>query len=183
MKANEYNFVDLIRHGREEGIHYVIEVYGGLLQSIVKKRLFTWPDRVEECMNDVFLGIWRNIDSFDESKGSFAGWAAGVARLEAIDVLRRMKREPQLVPLEEMEFSEEDPAFGKLADQELSKEAEEILACLNPKDQELFRRIFLWEEEPEAAGNALGISRDNVYVRLFRAKRKIRSKFQERKRA
>lgn len=173
MKANEHNFVDLIRRGREEGILYVIEVYGGLLKSIVKKRLFSWPDRVEECMNDVFLGIWRNIDSFDESKGSFVGWAAGVARLEAIDVLRRMKREPQLVPLEGVEIPGEDPGFENLAEQELSREAEEILSCLNPKDQELFRRIFLEEEEPEAAGRALGISRDNVYVRIFRGKRKI----------
>ncbi len=62
-------------------------------------------------------------------------------------------------------------------------ETQDILKCLNEKDQELFRRIFLEEEEPETAGDALGISRDNVYVRLFRGKRKIRSKFQERKRA
>ena len=39
------------------------------------------------------------------------------------------------------------------------------------------------EEEPEEAGEALGISRDNVYVRIFRGKQKIRSKFGERKRA
>lgn len=39
------------------------------------------------------------------------------------------------------------------------------------------------EEEPEKAGAALGISRDNVYVRIFRGKQKIRRKFKERKRA
>ncbi len=183
MKANENNFVDLIRQGREEGIRYVIETYGGLLKSIVGKRLSPWPDRAEECMNDIFLGIWRNIDSFDETRGSFACWAAGVARLEAIDMLRRMKRQLQTVSLEEVEIPLEDPAIEELVKQEFSKETEEILACLQPKDRELFRRIFLEEEEPEAAGHALGISRDNVYVRLFRGKRKIRRKFQERKRA
>lgn len=183
MKADENNFVNLIRQGREEGIRYVIETYGGLLKSVVRKRLSPWPDRMEECMNDIFLGIWRNIDRFDEEKGSFAGWAAGAARLEAIDMLRRIKRQPQTVSLEDVEIPREDPAFEELAEQELSREAEEILACLQPKDQELFRRIFLEEEEPETAGDALGISRDNVYVRLFRGKRKIRSKFRERKRA
>ena len=107
-------------------------------------------------MNDIFLGIWRNIDRFDEEKGSFAGWAAGAARLEAIDMLRRIKRQPQTVSLEDVEIPREDPAFEELAEQELSREAEEILACLQPKDQELFRRIFLEEEEPETAGDALG---------------------------
>ena len=175
MKANENNFVSLIKKRREEGILYVIDTYGALLQSIVKKRLFTCPDRVEECMNDIFLGIWQNIDSFDESKGSFV----------AIDTLRRLQREPRLTSLEDMELEipQEDSTILRLAEQELSKEMEEILSYLSPKDQELFRRIFVDEEAPEAAGNALGISRDNVYVRIFRGKKKIRGKFKERKRA
>ena len=183
MKANENNLVDLMKKRREEGILYVIETYGGLLSAIVRKRLFTAPDRVEECMNDIFLGIWRNIDCFDETKGSFEGWAAGVARLQAIDTLRKMKREFQTVPIEDIEIPQEDTAFRELTQQELSKETEEILGCLSEKDQELFRRIFIDEEEPEAAGKALGISRDNVYVRIFRGKQKIRGKFGERKRA
>lgn len=185
MKANENNFVDLIKKRREEGILFVMENYGGLLHSIVRRRLYSMPDRVEECMNDIFLGIWRNIDSFDESKGSFINWAAGVARLEAIDTLRKIQREFRLqtVSLEDMEIPQEDSTFLKVVEQELSKETEEILKCLNQKDQELFRRIFLEEEEPEEAGEALGISRDNVYVRIFRGKQKIRKKWKERKRA
>lgn len=184
MKANEDNFVDLIRRRREEGILYVIEAYGALLTSIVRKRLFASPDRVEECMNDIFLGIWQNIGSFDPDKGSFVNWAAGVARLEAIDTLRKIQREHSTVSLDEteMEIPEEDAALLRLTEQELSKETEEMLSCLSPKDQELFKRIFVEEEEPEAAGVKLGISRDNVYVRIFRGKKKIRGKFKERKR-
>ena len=83
----------------------------------------------------------------------------------------------------ELEIPKEDTALLELTEQELSKETEEILSCLSPKDQELFRRIFLMEEEPEEAGSALGLTRDNVYVRIFRGKKKIRSKFGERKRA
>ena len=124
MKANENNFVDLIRKRREEGILYVIETYSGLLHSIVRKRLFMAPDRIDECMNDIFLGIWKNIDSFDESRGNFAGWAAGVAKLEAIDTLRKIQRESrmQTVSLEDVEIPKEDEAFQKLAEQELSEE-------------------------------------------------------------
>ena len=104
MKANEDNYVNLIKCRREEGLVYVIRTYGGLLKSIVQKRLFASPDRVEECMNDIFLGIWKNIDCFDESRGSFVNWAAGVARLEAIDTLRRIQREHLSMSLEELEM-------------------------------------------------------------------------------
>lgn len=183
MKADENNFVDLIRRRREEGLVYMIETYGGLLKSIVQKRLFALPDKTEECMNDIFLGIWKNIDCFDESRGSFVNWAAGVARLEAIDTLRKVQREHRTVSIEDLEIPKEDAALQKLTEQELSKETEEILACLSAKDRELFRRIFLMEEDPEEAGRSLGMSRDNVYVRLFRSRKKIRGKFGERKRA
>lgn len=54
MRANEDNFIDLIKRRREEGLVYVIRTYGGLLKSIVQKRLFASPDRVEECMNVSF---------------------------------------------------------------------------------------------------------------------------------
>ena len=115
-----------------------------------------------------------------EGKSSFAN----IMR-EAIDTLRRIQREHLSMSLEEleMEIPKEDMALQKLTEQELSKETEEILKCLSGRDQELFRRIFLMEEEPEEAGQALGMSRDNVYVRIFRGKKKIRSKFGERKRA
>lgn len=185
MKATEDNFVELIKKRREEGILYVMETYGGLLYSVVRKRLFVAPDRIEECMNDVFLGIWKNIDSFDESRGTFRNWAAGVARLEAIDTLRKIQREYrfQTVSLEEVEIPAEDRELLRLSEKELSEEIEEILQYLSGKDEELFRRIFLEEEDAETAGEALGISRDNVYVRIFRGKQKIRRKLKERKRA
>lgn len=181
MKADENNFLELLREHREEGILYVIEAYGSFLHSIVRKRLSLFPDRVEECMNDIFLGIWQNIDSFDENRGSFRNWAAGVARLEAIDALRSLQRQKCLVPLEDVELSQEDGALLELVEQELSRETEEILDCLSPKDRELFRRIFMEQEEPEEAGAAMGISRNNVYVRISRGKKKIRGKIRDRK--
>ena len=100
-------------------------------------------------------------------------------------MLRRIQRELrfQAVPLEGVEIPQEDVSLLELTELELSGETKKILECLNPKDRELFCRIFMGEEEPEKAGAALGISRDNVYVRIFRGKQKIRRKFKERKRA
>lgn len=178
MRANEDNFIRLLRQRREEGILYVIETYGGLLRRIVYGRLSNFPDRAEECMNDIFLGIWQNIDSFDEKRGSFINWAAGVARLEAIDMLRRIQREKSVVPIENVEIMQEDKELLKLIEQEISEETEAILGCLSEKDKELFRRIFVEQETPEDVGCAMGMSRENVYVRIFRGKKKIRRKME-----
>ena len=181
MRASEDNFIRLLRMRKEEGIQYVIETYGGLIRSIVYGRLSRFPDRAEECMNDIFFGIWQNIDGFDEKKGSFINWAAGVARLETIDMLRKIQREKgaaSVVPIEDMVILQEDRELLTLVEQEFSEETEQILNCLSSKDRELFRRIFVEEQEPETAGCAMGMSRDNVYVRIFRGKKKIRRKMQ-----
>ncbi len=177
MKANEHNIITLLKKQKEEGILYVIETYGGLLQSIVRRRLAACPDKAEECMNDIFLGIWQNIDSFDPSKGTFINWACGVARLETIDTLRRMQRQKNALPLEEIELPQEDEGLLHLIDRELSEETEELLSCLSEKDRQLFLRIYMDEEDPVSVGQSLGISRDNVYVRLFRGKKKIHKKY------
>lgn len=175
MKANDKNFIALIRRQKEEGILYVIDTFGGYLRAVVRRRLCAVPqDRIDECLNDVFLGIWKNIDSFDESKGSFKNWAAGIARLEAIDFLRRTGRELSTVGLDKLELPQEDAQLLALVERELSEETQKLLSCLEPKDQELFLRIYANEEEPRQVSAQMGITRENLYVRLFRGKKKMR---------
>ena len=147
MKADHTNFITLLRHGKEEGILFVIETYGGYLRTIVRRRLFALPDLVDDCMNDIFFGIWKIIGSYDDKKGSFQNWAAAVARLTAIDYLRRAEREQRALSLEALELAQEDAGIAALAEQELSDEMQELLSCLNEKDKELFLRIYGQEEE------------------------------------
>lgn len=187
MKANETNFIALIRQKREEGILYVIDTYGGYLRAIVRQRLSALPDQIDECMNDIFLGIWKNIDSYDADKGSFRNWIAGIARLEAIDRLRRASRECRTVSLDTGieqscdSLSVRDAQMQSLIDRELSAETQELLSCLSAQDRELFYRIYGNEESPEQVSSELGITRDNLYVRLFRGKKKMRSYAAKRK--
>lgn len=174
MKANETNFIALMRRRKEEGILYVIDTYGGYLRAIVAKRLFALPDQVDECMNDIFFGIWNNIGSFDEARGSFKNWAAGVARLECIDRLRRAGRNIRTVSLDDLELAHEDAQMLALVEKELTEETRQLLSCLAPKDQELFLRIYADEEDPKQVSRDMGMTRGNLYVRLNRGKKKMR---------
>ena len=176
MKVDETNFIRCIRKGREEGILYVIETYGRYLRTIVRRRLFALPDRVDDCMNDIFFGIWKNINSFDESKGSFLNWASAVAQLKAIDYLRKAGREIKSVSLDELEsgLPQEDQGLAALIEQELSEGMQELLSCLSAQDRELFLRIYGKEEDPGKAGLEMGLTKNSVYARLSRGKKKMR---------
>ena len=175
MKANEDNFISLIKKRREEGIRYVMEEYGGLLQSIVKKRLYGMPDKVEECMNDIFFQVWNNIQYFDCMKNSFKNWIAGVSRYRAIDCLRKHRRELEVENIEDVAAAKEEEAYQRLIDQEISKELEQMLSCLNPRDQELFRRLYIEEQDISQVSREMGMQESAVYNHVSRGKRKIRN--------
>lgn len=177
MKIGEHNFVRLLQKREERALFYVLERYGGLLKSVVQKHLYRMPDRQEECMNDILMNIWENIGSFDGTKSTFKNWAAGIARYRAIDYLRKYKKELLHASLEELEGEGKDGELLQSIEREISDETEAMLSCLSPRDREIFRRLYLEEESPEEIGADLGLSRDAVYSRVSRGKKKIRSQF------
>ncbi len=181
MRATKDNFIQLIRKRKEEGILYVIDTWGAYLQSIVRRKLFLIPDHVDKCMNDIFWGIWKNIGSYDERKGSFQAWAAGIARLESINYLRRAQKEWEAVSLDGIDLPKECPDMLTLIEKELSDETKDLLSCLTSKDQELFLRIYGDEEPPAQLSREFGITKENIYVRLSRGKKKIRAYAAKRK--
>ena len=51
--------------------------------NLVKER-----EEAEDILQDVFVKIWKNLDSFTESKGRFYTWMLNIARNTTIDKLR-----------------------------------------------------------------------------------------------
>ena len=59
MRINEDNFVEQLKFRNEKALEYVIDNYGRIVKSIVKKNLFSLQDYQEECINDVFLAVCK----------------------------------------------------------------------------------------------------------------------------
>ena len=82
MKINEENFIIQLRKRNENALDYVIDNYGWIIKSIVKKHLYNLQSVQDECINDVLMGIWNNITTFDENKSEFKNWVAGIAKFK-----------------------------------------------------------------------------------------------------
>ncbi len=59
MKIGKHNFLKQLKLQNEKALVYVIDAYGGLLMSVIRKHLFGLPERQEECFDDVLLKIWQ----------------------------------------------------------------------------------------------------------------------------
>lgn len=81
--------VKLIKKRDEKGIELLINEYAPLIKAIVKKHLYNLGQYHEECINDVYLGVWNNIDGFDKDKNILKNWVAAITKYKTIDYKRR----------------------------------------------------------------------------------------------
>ena len=78
----------------------------------------------EDITQDVFLKVYRNLNSFDTSKGSFQTWITTLTRNLLVDNYRRTRLERASDSLDESQSSEEDgpTRLDALADTRPSQE-------------------------------------------------------------
>lgn len=62
----------------------------GIVYGVVKNE-----ETADEVLQDVFVKIWNNIDSYDPAKGKLYTWMLNIARNQGIDRLRAGKNEAQ----------------------------------------------------------------------------------------
>jgi RNA polymerase sigma-70 factor (ECF subfamily) len=180
MKINEQNFIAQLCKGNEKALEYVVHTYGGLIYSVVRKQLSVLPELQQECVNDVLLAIWQHCDRFDATRSTFANWVAGICRYKAIDYRRKWLNKMEANTLDSIEWMADNKADAALLEQELFEEMEQMLQCLAPDDQVLFRKLYLEEYSPEEVALELGMSRSNVYNRVSRGRKRIKEKYTER---
>ena len=162
-KVDQDNFLQELYRKNEKALEYVVDVYGGLIKTIVKRHLRGLTDYQEECINDVFLAVWQHSRSYDPEKGS--------------TYKRKYLKRQQAAGLEEIqEPGEESRELSQLVE-ELSDETEAFLSCLKEEDRFLFRQLFIEEMEPDEVARKNGIKRENLYNRISRGKKKIRRHF------
>lgn len=77
----------------------IYEDYSSKIKSYVNGKVHNYHD-AEDLVNNIFLKIYNNINSFDEKKGSLSTWIYMITRNTVIDWFRTNKEHLPL--LEEM---------------------------------------------------------------------------------
>ena len=180
-KITDNNFVERLRAKDERALEFIIEKYGGLLYSIIRKKLSLIPDMVDECFDDVLMKAWDHADDYNEDKCDFKGWLAAIARYQAIDYLRKAKREEFNQMGESLEDMTNEPGFDDerftRLEESIDSEFEQLVSCLSPEDREIFRRIYQKGESMDEISKDLNIPKDQLYNHTSRGKKKIRKNY------
>lgn len=96
--------VGMIKADNERGFHILYDKYCGALYGILMK-FVRRTDFADDLLQEVFVKIWRNIDSFDPARGTLFTWMLNITRNHAIDYLRSSSRLQQLLHVDNEKYS------------------------------------------------------------------------------
>lgn len=92
----------LLLQGKDKrGFVMLYDNYSPALYGIILK-IVRIEEIAEDVMQDAFVKIWKNMDSYNASKGSLFTWILNVARNTAIDKIRSQgyKQEVKIQPID-----------------------------------------------------------------------------------
>jgi len=84
---SEDELVSLLKNESGEGIAHLYDHYSPALFGVII-RIVEEQETAEDLLQEVFVKIWKNVQSYDKSKGKLYTWMLNIARNSAIDRLR-----------------------------------------------------------------------------------------------
>lgn len=121
----------------------------------------------EELTAQAYEKAFRKIGRYSASRGDLKAWLFRLARNNAIDHLRRAKRESEIVMQLEVRHHEDAAVDERLA-------IADAMRCLQPRDRELVALKFFAGLDNESIGRAVGATASAVGTRLHRAIQNMR---------
>ena len=84
---SEQELVALLQQRDSQAFSYLYDNYSGALFGIVNAIVID-REAANDVLQNVFVNIWKKIESYDASKGRLFTWMLNIARNAAIDEIR-----------------------------------------------------------------------------------------------
>jgi len=159
-----------VANGDAVALNELYDRYGKIIYSFAY-RLTRDTTLSEECVQDVFVTLWRRAADFDPTRAKLTTWLFVVARNRAIELGRQKNRRPELRDDLEPVGSAPDPA-DLVAVTDESQRVAEAMAEL-PEDQLAVLRLSYFDglshsEISEVIGIPLGTVKGRMRLALER---------------
>jgi RNA polymerase sigma factor (sigma-70 family) len=83
----EHELVSLLKDRDSKAFGYLYDHYSGALNSIILQ-ILNDVELANDVLQEVFINIWKKIESYDQTKGRLFTWMLNIARNASIDTLR-----------------------------------------------------------------------------------------------
>ena len=164
-----------VQHGDDRAMAVLFDRYSKIVYS-VSLRVLRDTASAEDVMQEIFMQIWRNPNSFVAAKGSLGGWLSVVARNRSIDTLRRKR------PSEQVEELNLASVFNLAEESErnLMMEKARAAVVLLPLEQRKTLEMAFFDglthsEIAEMTGDALGTVKTRIRSGLLALRKALQA--------
>jgi RNA polymerase sigma factor (sigma-70 family) len=86
-KYTEQELVSSLQRREQSAFSYLYDQYSGALYSVISN-IVSDTEISNDVLQEVFVKIWKQIESYDSSKGRLFTWMLNISRNASIDMLR-----------------------------------------------------------------------------------------------
>lgn len=179
VTLSDQELADLLRKGNETVFKIIYDRYWSKLYFVASKRLND-PDEAEEAVQDIFLDLWKNRESF-RLKVNFENYLAVAVKFQIIKRrakrLRRSVIEQQLGTEAELEhFQTQQYDWSQYDLDELQQRLNTIIDTLPPKCKLVFIMSRDDQYTNKKIADELGISEKAVEKHVTTALKVLKTK-------
>ncbi|ELC8443214.1 sigma-70 family RNA polymerase sigma factor [Clostridium perfringens] len=164
-------FIEELKKRNPDALEYVLDAFGNLIYKLAYMQLNS-KELSEECVNDVLLKVWENIDGYDYDKSKFKNWLAAITKYSSIDILRKEKRY-----FENTELKEENTDSESIEDKVISRDElesiKERICSFKELDRNIFIQRFFLNKSVKDIANLYNMTPKAISLRILRGREKL----------
>jgi RNA polymerase sigma factor (sigma-70 family) len=84
---SEQELISALKAGDDQAFSYLYDHFSGSLYSIILQ-IVKSPEVAGDVLQEVFVNIWKKMESYDPLKGRLFTWMLNIGRNASIDMLR-----------------------------------------------------------------------------------------------
>lgn len=170
-KISDEEIIALLLDKDKRGVSYLYQAHSRLIFGVIY-RIVKLEDLAENVMQDVFLKVWQNIESYNASKGRFLTWVVNIARNASIDVVRskdyRKNQRTDNVDTEAAHHHSDEMEVDHIG-------VKEVVAKLDPKYSSLINLIYFEGYTQQEVAEELDMPLGTVKTRIRKAFSELRT--------
>jgi len=180
VKITDENLINHLQKKNVNALDYLVDIYSNLLYKIIYNVLSAYGEKgfIEECLNDVLLSIWNNINMFSGNQKKFINWICAIAKYKAIDYQRKLLKDKDTINIEDCIIISDSITESKVFSDESRSQLLEHINELEEMDRKIFIMRYFLDESINEIANKLGVSRNVIDTRLSRGRKTLKQKIE-----
>jgi RNA polymerase sigma-70 factor (ECF subfamily) len=175
------SYINRFLQGDSHAFHSLVQLYGQRVLRIVRKMIYSFHD-AEDVYNEIWLKVAQNLHKFDQSL-PFHAWLYCLVSNACIDFLRKkrdiaMEDEQIHFQLHKTASHDSDTPEARYLQKEFQAHLQELLQQLDETDRLIVTLRFSEQLSYDEIGKIVGMSKNTVGTRLFRARKQLKQMFE-----